>query len=351
MTGPAAAGQVQTVLGPVAPADLGPTLTHEHLLIDFQVVFTPPAEASQAGLAREKVTLQNLGWVRYNWTSSLDNLLLLDEELAIAEARHYHNAGGGTMVDVTSNGLGRDPRALYRISRATGLHIVMGGGHYIGATHPESFEQASPDEIAAGIVRDIREGVGDSGIRTGIIGEVGCSAPWTQTERKTVQAGVIAQQETGAPLLIHPGRDEGLPLEILQQVAGWGGDLSHTVMGHIERTIYRRETLKRVAETGAYLNFDLFGHESSFYPLAADSYMPNDAQRMDQIEFLIEGGHVGQILLAHDVCSKHRLKAFGGHGWDHVIARVVPRMRARGISLEHVELVLVGNPQRMLTFR
>lgn len=344
------AGKVQTVLGPVDPQTLGPTITHEHLLIDFRVVFQQPGEASQAGLAEEKLSLANLGWIRHNWNSSIDNLMLIDESVAIAEARHFFNAGGGTMVDVTSNGLGRDPLALARISRATGLNVVMGGGHYIGATHPEEFERASAEEIASSIIRDIEDGVGNTGIRTGIVGEVGVSAPWSETERKTVHAAVIAQVQTGAPVLIHPGRDEELPLRVLEAVAEWGGDLTHTVMGHIERTIYSRSALKRLAETGAFLNFDLFGHDSSFYPLAPHSYMPNDAQRMDQIQFLIDEGHVDQVLLAHDVCSKHRLKQYGGHGWDHIIARVVPQMLARGISREHVDRMLVDNPRRMLTF-
>ncbi|MFW6175039.1 MAG: phosphotriesterase family protein [Chloroflexota bacterium] len=274
----------------------------------------------------------------------------MDEEAAIGEAAHFFNAGGGTMVDVTSNGLGRDPLALRRISRATGLHIVMGGGHYIAATHPAGFASASPEDIAAGIIRDIQEGVAGTGVKTGIIGEVGCSVPWSDTERKTVQAGVIAQRETGAPLLIHPGRDEEQPLQILESISEWGGDPRRTVMGHIERTIYSREMLKRVAETGAFLNFDLFGHDSSYYPLAPHTYMPNDAQRLEQIEFLISEGHGDQILLAHDVCSKHRLKRWGGHGWDHIPARVAPVMRARGMSQSHIEAMLVQNPQRMLTF-
>ncbi len=350
MTRSPISGKVQTVLGPIKPETLGPTITHEHLLIDFRVVFQQPNNPDEAGMAEEKLSLANLGWIRHNWNSSADNLMLLDEDVAIAEATDYFDAGGRTLVDVTSNGLGRDPLALERISRATGLNVVMGGAHYIGSTHPAEFEAATAEEIAESIIQDVQVGVDGTDIRTGIIGEVGVSAPWAETERKTVQAAVIAQAQTGVPVLIHPGRDEELPLRILEAIAEWGGDLSNTVMGHIERTIYRRDALKRVAETGAFLNFDLFGHDSSFYPLAPHSYMPNDAQRMDQIEFLIDGGHIDQILLAHDVCSKHRLKRYGGHGWDHIIARVVPQMLARGVSRELVDRMLVDNPRRMLTF-
>ncbi len=329
---------------------VGLTLTHEHLLIDFTAVLTEPAEASQRRMMQEPVSLENLWWVRHNWVSSIDNLQLFDEKTAVKEAADFYSAGGSTLVDVTSVGIGRDPGALLRISRATGLNIVMGSGFYIDSTHSDWLRKASVDEIARKIISDIDEGVDGTGIRAGIIGEIGCSWPWTDSERKVLEAAVSAQRETGAPLLIHPGRDEKAPLELLSAVDGWGGDLRRTVLGHVERTIYDRGVLNEVAATGAYLNYDLFGHDESYYPLAPDTYMPADHDRIEQIEHLIGDGRSSQVLLAHDVCSKHRLKKYGGHGYDHIPARVVPRMRARGMHEEDVRMVLVDNPTRMLTF-
>ncbi len=338
------------MLGPIEPAKVGVTLTHEHLLIDFTTVLTPPAEASQRKLMNEKVSFKNIGWVRYNWTSNVDNLQILDEEISTWEAKEYYNAGGTTIVDVTSIGLARDPLALVRISRATGLNVVMGAGHYIDRTHPDGFDGLSVDEIAKTIVHDVDDGVGNTGVRAGIIGEIGCSWPWTDAERRSVHAGVIAQRETGAPLLIHPGRNDRAPLEILNAIDEWGGDLGRTVMGHVERTIYDRGILKEVAATGAYMNFDLFGHDSSYYPFAPESYMPGDHQRIDQIEYLMSESKADRVLLAHDICSKHRLKTYGGHGWDHILTRVVPRMRHRGFTEEQIRMILVDNPTRMLAF-
>ena len=344
-------GKVLTVQGPIDPSEVGATTTHEHLFIDFTPVLTPPDPATEMALMYEPVGIENLGWVRYNWTSNIDNLQLLDEDIAIREAGHYYKAGGGTVVDVTSNGLKRDPRALLRVSRATGLNVVMGAGYYVGMTHPEWFTDKPVEEIAAGIVRDVQVGVGNTGIRSGIIGEIGCSWLWTDNERKSVHAGVLAQQETGAPLLIHPGRDEQAPLEIITAIDEWGGDLEHTVMGHIERTVFDRGMLNEVAATGVYVNLDLFGHESAFYPLAAETYMPCDFERVDMIDFLLSEGFAGRILLAHDICSKHRLKSYGGHGWDHILSRVAPWMRARGVAEDNVRKMLVDNPTRMLTFK
>ncbi len=345
-----ATDKVLTVQGPIEPAKVGITTTHEHLLIDFLCTFVEPKEASARKYMDEKVSLENLWWVRYYWNGSRDNHQMLDLDTAISEAREYYTAGGSTIVDVTSIGLARDPMGLVRISRSTGLNIVMGGGHYVSLTHGDDIRDASVDELAEGIIRDIEVGVDNTGIRTGIIGEVGCTWPWVDTEKKTLEAAVMAQRATGAPLLIHPGRDNQAPMELINAVERWGGDLSHTVMGHIERTIYDRGVLEEVADTGVYMNYDLWGHESTYYPLNASSYMPSDQHRIEQVEHLISRGHTQQLLLAHDICAKHRLKRYGGHGFDHIISRIVPRLRARGMAAEVINTMLVDNPTRMLTF-
>jgi phosphotriesterase-related protein len=343
-------GKVQTVLGPIDPQDLGITMTHEHLVIDFRCVYSEPVEASKKGLAYAPVTLENLGWIRYNWNSNLDNLTLLDEDTAVAETERYVRAGGSAIVDATSIGIGRDPLALARISRATGLHIVMGASYYVGATHPPDMGQKTEEELAQEVVRDVTEGVGNTGVRSGIIGEIGCSWPWQDNERKAVRAGAMAQQRTGAPLLIHPGRSEDAPMEIIAEIKEAGGDPSRTIICHIERTIFDLNRLLEVAEQGCYLEYDLFGHECSRYPFS-DYDMPSDAQRLDQIGWLIEQGVGDRILLAHDVCTKHRLARYGGHGFDHILENIVPRMRQRGIAEEHINTMLVENPKRVLTFK
>lgn len=343
-------GKALTVLGPIEPEQIGITLTHEHLLIDFTPVLSRPTEASDIARMHEKVSLENLGWVRYYWNSSIDNLLLLDEDLAIREARSFVNAGGSTLVDMTSIGIARDPLALARISRATGLNVVMGAGYYVGSTLPDGFEDQSVDQIASTIIRDVREGVGDTGIRAGMIGEIGCSWPWTDGEKKSVHAAVLAQRETGAPMNVHPGRNDRAPIEIVEAMAGWGADLSRTAISHIERTIFDPGILRELAASGVYLEYDLFGHDSSYYPFAPETHMPGDHERIEQIERLAGEGHLDRVLMSHDVCSKHRLRAYGGHGWDHILNRVLPRMRARGFSEEDLNTIVVRNPARLLTF-
>ena len=340
-------GMVQTVLGPVSPAELGPTMTHEHLLIDFLCMFNPPPEATARARAEEPITLENLGWVRYNSFSNRDNLLLGDEETAIEEASLYKRAGGGTIVDATTIGIGRDPLALARIARATGLNVVMGAGYYVDAVHPEGMDTLAEPDIAAQIVADITQGVGDTGVRAGIIGEIGCTWPLTANERKVLRAAASAQRETGAAILIHPGRSEAAPREILDVLAESGGDVGRTIMGHLDRTIADFDTLMDLASSGCYLEWDLFGNESSHYPLS-DISMPSDAQRIDVIAKTVAEGYGERIVVAHDVCTKHRLVRYGGHGYGHIVENIVPRMRQR-LSAQEVDAILVQNPARILT--
>jgi len=171
-----------------------------------------------------------------------------------------------------------------------------------------------------------------------------------ENERKVVHASALAQQRTGAPLLVHPGRHETAPLEIVAFLQEVEADLGRTIMCHVERTIYRWENLMTLARTGCYLEYDLFGHESSYYPLEPSVYMPSDAQRIEQIGRLIAEGFGDHILLAQDVCSKHRLARYGGHGYDHILKNIVPRMKRTGITEEQLNAMLVDNPRRVLCF-
>ena len=342
-------GLIQTVLGPVTPDSLGPTMTHEHLLIDFLCMFDTPPEATERARAYEPITLRNLGWVRYNWLSNRDNLMLLDEETAIEEALLYKRVGGGTIVDTTTIGIGRDPLALSRIARATGLNIVMGAGYYVDAAQPEGMNELTESDVAEQIVAEITSGVGHTGVKAGIIGEIGCTWPLAPNERKVLRAAARAQRETGAAILIHPGRDQTAPREILDALAEAGADLERTIMGHLDRTVSDVDVLLDLARSGCYLEYDLFGNESSFYPLS-DLAMPSDAQRLDFIQRLIAEGYRDRVVIAHDICTKHRLVRYGGHGYGHILENIVPRMRRRGFTDEDVHAITVGNPARVLAF-
>ena len=192
------------------------TSMHEHVFIDFVCMYSPPEEAHAADqLAESKVGLENLGWVRYDPFRNKDNLELLDEQMAIYEIGLFKSAGGATIVDATTIGMGRNPQALVNVANATGVNIVMGAGHYVDMVHPGDMDDRSEEQLASQMIEEVTVGVDGTTVRAGIIGELGCSWPLTKNESKVLRASASAQRETGAAILIHPGRNPRAPFEIL----------------------------------------------------------------------------------------------------------------------------------------
>jgi phosphotriesterase-related protein len=151
--------EVQTVLGPVSADDLGVTLMHEHLLVDATPWFQEPEEASKRPLAHRPVSIDMLGVLRNAPFLCRDNCQLLDEQAAVEESSAFRWAGGKTIVDPTCRGIGRDPHALQRISRKTGLHVVMGAGYYLEPSHPKHVKGMSIEDVAEEAEQDVREGL------------------------------------------------------------------------------------------------------------------------------------------------------------------------------------------------
>ena len=342
-------GLVQTVLGPVSPSELGVTTTHEHLYLDFSFMYRPAEDSLSQELEDAPIALENLGWIRRNYYSNRFNLQLMDPDATVDELRRYRGVGGGAIVEATTIGIGRNPDALARISRESGVHVVMGAGYYVDAVHPEDMDERGLDDLAREIVRDITEGVDGSGVKAGIIGEVGCTWPLTPNERKSLAASAIAQRETGASILIHPGRHPDAPAEILEILSDGGADLTRVIMGHLDRTVFEFEALRSIAASGCYMEWDLFGNEGSYYPLA-DLDMPSDAQRLDFIKLIADAGYSDRVVIGQDIATKHRLVRYGGHGYGHILESVVPQMRRKGFSEDVIRAITVDNPGRILAF-
>ncbi len=344
------AGKVQTVLGEVDPGDLGVTHTHEHILMDISALFPEPDDPELRERFHQPLSMEILGWVRYKHGVNLDNSRLDNVDMMIDETRIFKQAGGGTIVEATSVGLGRNPEGLAQVARGSGINIVMGASYYVGAAHPAGMDDKTEDEIVEEIVRDISHGVGDTGVKSGIIGEVGCTWPLDDNERKVLRASARAQRITGAPILIHPGRHNDSPLQIIDILRDAGGDIPRTIMGHLDRTIEDRDTLKALAETGCYLEYDLFGVEDSFYFWNPLKDLMNDAERLRLIAWLVDEGHGDQVLTSHDMSGKNRLVRYGGHGYAHTLENITPHMRRRGFREEVIDKLLVENPARILAF-
>lgn len=351
MTDSETKGKVLTVLGPIEPEQMGVTLTHEHLLIDLDGYYEQADEASVRFYENVPVTMDLLGKMSKLWFRNHANLRVLDEQLAIKEALRFRHAGGNSMVDTTSIGIARDPLALTRISRATGLNVVMGGSYYIPLFHPSDMDEREEGAIEEEIVRDITVGVGDTGVRSGVIGEIGCMSPLDANTSKVLRASARASVRTGAPITIHPGFAETSPAEILDVLVEAGADPKQIIMGHIGPVVRDLGLLRDLASSGVYIQHDLFGYENTNQEYLGNvGQQISDAQRIERLEHLVEHGFEGQLLIAQDRCSLIHLETYGGPGYAHILESIVPRMKRRGFSQDLIDKILITNPANALAF-
>lgn len=344
--------KIQTVTGEIRPDELGVTLPHEHLLFDLTSWFNMPEESTKKQLALSRVSMSKLGELRRDPDSCRDNLVNYDIDLAIEELLYYKRAGGKSLCDVTSVGLGRDPSALRAISLQTGINIVAGCGYYWAASHPARVNSMSEDQLRDEIVNDITRGIGGTDVKAGIIGEIGTTWPTpTASEEKVLRAAARAHQKTKGTINIHPFCGVPRPwaknvhhlLDIVQEE---GGELSRVVLSHMDQNGFDMEAHISLARRGAYIEYDTFGQE--VYYDRFGGWDPRDTERVQALVHMIKAGYLSQLLISHDVCHKTHLKKYGGHGYDHILNYIVPMLRTMGVPQKHIEQIITENPKRVL---
>ncbi|XP_028988848.1 phosphotriesterase-related protein-like [Betta splendens] len=347
-------GKVQTVLGLVDPDQLGRTMTHEHLTykhldVKFDFCFVPPPLGDEAA-AKNPFQIQHMHWLRQNPYSCSDNMNLKKDVAAVRdELLAYRKAGGGSIVENTTTGIDRDVVTLRELAKSTGVHIVAGAGFYVDCTHTEATKAMSVEKLTDIMVSEVLHGADGTDIRCGVIGEIGTSWPITDSEKKVLKATAHAQAQLGCPVIIHPGRDPAAPPQIVRILQEAGGDISKTVMSHLDRTILDEGELLEFANLGSYLEYDLFGTEMLNYPFNLEVDMPSDSQRVQTLAFLVKQGYEDRMLISHDIHTRNRLIKNGGHGYSHILKNIVPKMLTRGISQHQVDKILIHNPKCWLT--
>ena len=338
-------GQVMTVLGPIPAGQLGVTLMHEHILLDASNKWRPPCGCSERHFAERHVTAEMNGQLRLNPVGNLDNCRLLDEDVARDELMKYKELGGQTVVDATNIGCGQDPEALQRISRYTGLQIIMGSGYYLEASHPQYVREASVDDLAERMVYDVGGLSNRPRVISGMIGEIGVSPDFTAAEEKCLRAAARAAKRTRVPLSIHlPGwlRFGDRVLDIVEEE---GADLRHTILCHMNPSLRDEDYQHRLARRGAFLEYDMIGID--FYFAEKNAQSPSDEENAIAIRRLIDNGFLKQILISHDIFLKSMLTKYGGHGYGHILRSFVPRLRLHGVTDEQLEDLLIRNPVRV----
>lgn len=336
-------GLVMTVAGTMAADDLGVTLMHEHILNDCRCWWHKPTEPERQYLADGPVQIGMLGELRMDPFVNLDNCALDDEAAAIAELDLFVGEGGRTVVDPTCRGIGRNPEALVRISRATGLNIVMGSGYYLETSHPVDVGAMTPEAIADEIVAEAIDGVGDTGVKIGLIGEIGVSGDFTASETISLRGAAQAQVRTGLPLMVHlPGwyRHAHRVLDIVEEE---GADVRHTVLCHMNPSCEDAAYQDSLAERGAFLEYDMIGMD--YWYADQQVQCPSDEDNARALVRLIEAGYIDRLLLSQDVFLKMMLTRLGGFGYAYVVKHFLPRLKRHGVDDAAVRQLMIANPR------
>ncbi|WP_336660795.1 phosphotriesterase family protein [Leucobacter sp. USHLN153] len=336
---------VMTVTGPRNAADLGITLTHEHLINDAsswaQQSTTPGIDAEEY---LHRPVAQDLLWeLRNDPFGNLDNCRLDDVELALEEIGRYASLGGRTIIDTTSMNSGRDLRGLADLSTRSGVTIIAGTGYYLDPSLPQDFAALSAVDVAEQILNDIAHG--EHGIRPGIIGEIGVSADFTERERTSLHGALLAQRETGLPVEVHlPGwfRRGHEVLDLAEQV---GVDPAAIVLCHMgpsgEDRSYQLELLRR----GAWVQYDMIGMEVFYADQGVQC--PSDEDNARHLVGLVDAGFEEQLLISQDIFIKSLLRAYGGPGYGHILQYFVPRLLRHGLDQAAIDRFLIDNPRSL----
>lgn len=307
---------ITTVRGVMSPDELGFCLPHEHVLIDL--------------------------W--RNSTARWDtDGVLTDKSRQIKELRYYLESGGRSIVDLSLPAIGQDPGGLAQISAELGIPIIMGCGWYRQPYYGPEIDTTPTDELAAQLINTIVKGVSDSGIRPGIIGEIGSHKHYvTAQEERVFRAAGLAGAETGLAVTTHSvGSEVGLQHLKLLLASGMSPD--RIVIGHADSYL-SLPYLLAVLDAGAYIEFDNIG-----YRLPRVACLEEDLVAV--ILELLSRGWAERILLSQDVCWKGHLRAYGGAGYAYLPGTFAGVLASAGVSDGDWRTMTEANPRRVLDVR
>lgn len=304
---------VQTVTGPEPSEEMGMTLIHEHLV--------PTVRST-----------------------------------SVISIFDYKRSNGRCLVDVTpiDSSIERSVVKLKELSEETGVYIIASTGFYKEPYLPRYLSEIGIDSIAELFIKDITEGMEGTGIKAGIIGEVGSSYKQiTRLEEKVLRAAARAQRRTGAPLATHTTHGT-MGIEQLQIFEEEGVDLNQVVIGHCDLNSDANYHLS-IAQRGAYLGYDTIGKERWLSIIPGEKFAhQKDRNRIDLILEMLAKGFGDQIVVSSDIIPDElalNKETLGHFKYTYILIRFLPQLRDKGVSEEEINFMIKLNPQRLLAIR
>lgn len=297
---------IQTVLGPIASSELGVVMSHEHLSVDLSSV------------------------------RGDDDSSFTCSGLVLSEMERLRSAGADSVIEVSCIDMGRDVLALQEISRRSGLNIVCATGFYLEQYHPSWLADATVEKIEEVLASEFSEGVGETGVRPGVIGEIaGEQNEITDSERRVMVASAHVAAQVGCAVTTHCQLGQ-MALEQAELLVEAGMRPEKVVLGHLDLAD-DLDYYRRVLATGVNIGFDTCGKVA---------YL-TDERRAANLAVLASEGYAGQIVLSADISRQSYMHSKGGFGYTAVLDRVLPMARELGLADGAAQAMLVDNPERI----
>jgi phosphotriesterase-related protein len=309
---------VQTALGAIATAELGPTLMHEH------IVTRSPG-------------------VQENWPHLWDREAIV--ALAERKMTDLHARGIRSIVDLTTVDLGRDIELIAAVARRSRVQVIVATG--VWWMPQRYFSAHSIDDVAALFVRDITQGIGASGIKAAIIKCATDTAGVTPVIENILRASARAQKATGVPISTHTWA-AGRVGEVQQAIfAQEGVDLRRVIIGHSGDSD-DLGYLRGLMERGSTIGMDRFG---------LDHFLPTE-KRVEVLARLCAEGYAGRMVLSHDancwsdlLSEEAKRRTRPRWHYNHISDDILPALRKAGVKEDQIEQMLVGNPRAIFEGR
>jgi predicted metal-dependent phosphotriesterase family hydrolase len=313
---------VITVRGEVAASAFGFCLPHEHAFVDL-------------------VRIQPTQLLAYDF-QLVDPVLVRDEVARFVQAveqSSFARAGRPALVELTNSAaVGRDPAALRELAEGLDLHVVMSCGWYREPWFDPEHDRLLPDRLAETLIDEISTGVGETGVRPGIIGELGTDRDFVSAlEERVLRASARAQRATGLSITLH-ARASRVALSQLEVLREESVEPARIIVGHVD-TIHDPDYHEHLADHGVWVEFDTMREATEYTARRGVRYVMEARRR----------GYLDRLLLSSDVCALSHLTAYGGSGYGYVPTGLVARLQAEGVSDEELHMLFVDNPWRALT--
>jgi phosphotriesterase-related protein len=311
---------VNTVTGPVAPEQLGPTLMHEHLrIVDGNMARNyPQIVGDERAFRRGRIALEGL-----------------------------YARGIRTIIDPSTVDLGRDVELMRAVSGATDVQIIAATGSH--RNPPRYFRECSVDFLTGCYVREVVLGVGDTGIKAGIVKLASEETEWLPELKRCFQAGARAHRRTGVPIITHSGAWTRSGLTQQDLFVEEGVDLARVIIGHSGDST-DTDYLKQIMDRGSLVGMDRFGLVNML-----GFMLPTVEERTSTVVELCKAGYADRVVLSHDsIISPDstpglQLMTATHEDWNvwFIPDKLLPLLRQRGVTDEQIDLMMVQNIRRL----